>query len=1365
MALSTGDQERIQRTLKRNIIKRDVALDQLSILCGLVTEAKNNQDVIPDVQARATDLELYLTDLRLEQDAILENLIDLGRDSEYAVHAIIGKKAVDTYYSIKAAISVLGLNQRESSNTISMPSVHLPKISLPTFNGEIRQWCTYRDTFMSLVHNNRQISIIQKFHYLVSTVSGPAVTIVRSLPLTENNYPIVWDALIDRYNNKRELLDAHLDAIFQFNPLTKESLPELQRFLGTFTENIAAIDALDIDNVSAYLLFYIASRVLDSTTIQLFEFEHHDTELPTFEMLSEFVKIRCQVLKNSTLSSIHPGKSYDTAKKQFKHKSSFTVSTNYTAACVLCKDSHPIYQCPKFVQKNVKQRFKFARDRHLCMNCLSNSHKTSECSSIHKCKHCASKHHSLLHLGTIKSHASSSTTSSSPSTSEITPPTNNPPHDSPFVGTTNTLTNVILGTAVVRIQNNHGEWKHTRVLLDPGSQVSVITNACASRLGLKRRQCNTIVTGLSQTPGPITKGSTDCILIPHNSMGPQIPCQPVILSRISGLMPNTALPPRIRATYVNYGLADPQFDIPHQIDFLLGADIYPYILGHCSQVVHTPGMPSIYETILGWIVLGQSNTKFDSSPLSLVLSSQPSINDLIRQFWEVEEPTPLNKSFNSDKKCEDHFLRTTSRDEKGRYSIALPFKEQASTLGDSRVMAVSRFLNLERKLIKDPVVYEQYRQFMQEYESLGHMREATCPGKYHIPHHAVIKQENNKIKLRVVFDASAKSSSGVSLNDILHVGPKLQTDISDLLHRCRLHKFMFTADICKMYRQITVIPEDRQYQHIIWRPHIERPLLEYELNTITYGISSSPFQAIRVLHQLEREEGSKYPSVANTLSAQTYVDDIISGANTVESVIKHQHEVTQLLLGAGFELKKWSSNCDELLHNIPPEDRAMNITFEPKDSYSTKILGLQWDPSSDIFSYHTSTLSLTTPYTKRSILSTIAKLYDPLGLLGPIIFWAKCFMQSIWQANIQWDEQIPEVLADTWKRFSVEIPLVSQIKLRRYIDCSQTGTTQLLGFSDASKKGYAATVYLRHIHDNDQISVYLITAKSKVAPLKITNQKNEFTIPRLELCGALLLSQTLNRLKTTFSNSFTISAVHAWTDSRIVLSWLTSEQTEFKIFVTNRLAKIAELIPMCNWHFISSELNPADCVSRGLFPSEAIDHKLYWNGPPFLTLPECEWPVTFFEPILPSLLPEVKAKCPISLTTLTTNSSVNDKEWVTRFSSLTRLQRVMAYVYRFIRHTRTSCIMTGPLTLVELQNALTPIIKITQQQYFSELIKTLQKPDNNISPRSLAQLAPFLDEKMVIRVGGRLRNSQLSEESRHPILLPKTILLPIDKSP
>lgn len=339
-----------------------------------------------------------------------------------------------------------------------------------------------------------------------------------------------------------------------------------------------------------------------------------------------------------------------------------------------------------------------------------------------------------------------------------------------------------------------------------------------------------------------------------------------------------------------------------------------------------------------------------------------------------------------------------------------------------------------------------------------------------------------------------------------------------------------------------------------------------------------------------------------------------------------------------------------MLQEIPPENRATNIIFEPKDSFATKILGLQWDPCSDTFSYHTSTFSLNTTYTKRSILSTIAKLYDPLGALGPIIFWAKCFMQLLWHAKVEKDDQIPKSLSDSWVRFSAEIPLVSQIKLKRYIDCQQNGTIQLLGFSDASEKGYAATIYLRNISsDTGEISVYFITARSKVAPLKVTNHKTELTIPCLELCGALLLAQTINRLKMTFSNSFTISALHAWTDSRVVLSWLTSTQTQFKIFVTNRLAKIAELIPNCHWHFISSEMNPSECMSRGLFPSETIAHELYWNRPSFLTLPEGEWPDIFFEPILPSQLPDFKENYPVNLTV---NEDVDDKEFFTRFSTL-----------------------------------------------------------------------------------------------------------------
>lgn len=169
---------------------------------------------------------------------------------------------------------------------------------------------------------------------------------------------------------------------------------------------------------------------------------------------------------------------------------------------------------------------------------------------------------------------------------------------------------------------------------------------------------------------------------------------------------------------------------------------------------------------------------------------EPSINHMLQKFWKVEEPVINAALFTSDQKCENYFCRTTIRDFTGRITVLLPFHLDLSLLGNFRDIALSRFYNLERKLLKYPIAYGQYRSFMKEYESLGHMKIASCPGKYHIPHHAIVKHDGGQIKLHVVFDVFASSLSGKLLNDLLHIGPKLQTDISYLLHCYRLQKYM-----------------------------------------------------------------------------------------------------------------------------------------------------------------------------------------------------------------------------------------------------------------------------------------------------------------------------------------------------------------------------------------------------------------------------------------------------------------------------------------------------------------------------------------------------------------------------------------------
>lgn len=178
--------------------------------------------------------------------------------------------------------------------------------------------------------------------------------------------------------------------------------------------------------------------------------------------------------------------------------------------------------------------------------------------------------------------------------------------------------------------------------------------------------------------------------------------------------------------------------------------------------------------------------------------------------------------------------------------------------------------------------------------------------------------------------------------------------------------------------------------------------------------------------------------------------------------------------------------------------------FDPREEHAVKVLGLHWDPHTDQFAYHTS-IQQNISSTKRQVLSVIARLFDPIGALGPMLLWAKHFMQLLWCNTLGWDDPISPELQFMWQQFCTELPLVFDLGLPRHIDVNCHQDIQLLGFADASIKGYAAVVYLRVVNAFGDIYVKFITCKTKVAPLKNAAADESLSIPRLELCGALLL--------------------------------------------------------------------------------------------------------------------------------------------------------------------------------------------------------------------------------------------------------------------
>ncbi|XP_043604824.1 uncharacterized protein LOC122577568 [Bombus pyrosoma] len=515
---------------------------------------------------------------------------------------------------------------------------------------------------------------------------------------------------------------------------------------------------------------------------------------------------------------------------------------------------------------------------------------------------------------------------------------------------------------------------------------------------------------------------------------------------------------------------------------------------------------------------------------------------------------------------------------------------------------------------------------------------------YYLPHHGVIKASSETTKLRVVFDGSATTSTGVSLNDALYTGPKLQEELVDILLRFRLYQYVLTGDIEKMYRQFLVRPEDRRYQKIVWRNE-NGEIEAYQLNTVTFGLSAAPYLALRCLKQLADDEGHRFPRASSALQRDFYVDDALTGADTKEEVLSLRKELTELLQSAGLTIRKWASNDQSILQGLSDQDTSRRLQLG--ESQTLKTLGIFWDSREDAILYSVEANANIARVTKRSISSVIARIYDPLGLLAPVIVRAKILLQRVWSLKVDWDESLPADLHSEWDRYYAQLPLLNEIRFPRKTIIKAAIEIELHGFCDASEKAYGACVYLRSLDPHGRIQTCLLTAKSKVAPLKSQ------TIPRLELSGALLLTSLITSTQQALQVEITRKVY--WTDSTIVLHWINASPHTMKTFVANRVAEIQNKTSITDWRHVPTSDNPADLISRGQSPEDFRQPTIWQTGPRWLQQSEEYWPTWSLTPL--ANLPERKAAT--CLATAPVNNSLLD-----RFSSWPRTTGFPRYTHQ-----------------------------------------------------------------------------------------------------
>ncbi|XP_046965871.1 uncharacterized protein LOC124534205 [Vanessa cardui] len=539
-----------------------------------------------------------------------------------------------------------------------------------------------------------------------------------------------------------------------------------------------------------------------------------------------------------------------------------------------------------------------------------------------------------------------------------------------------------------------------------------------------------------------------------------------------------------------------------------------------------------------------------------------------------------------------------------------------------------------------------------------------------------------------------------------------------------------------MYRTIVVHPNDRHLQQIVWRDNPLSPIQTYQLNTVTYGTASAPFLATRCLRQLGLECDNQ--KVSEIILHDFYVDDLLTGGDDMVEIEHLRQEITLTLASAQMNLRKWKSNM-QLVNGCDMSQSSLDLNIGGLES--TKTLGLGWQAMSDELCFPISD-SVIDSNSKREMLSVISQIFDPLGLLSPCVMTMKMLLQKLWLHKLSWDEQLPPEVNKLWSELIVDLPELNKIRIPRRVIIDSYQFLEFHIFCDASERAYGACLYVRSVSDEGDVLVRLLVAKGRVAPLKPT------TIPRLELCGALVGVRIYEKVVT----SLRVRAARTffWSDSMIVLGWLKMLPNKLQPFVRNRIAEILDKTPSCEWRHVPTDKNPADYISRGVAFKLIRNLKEWWSGPEFLMKDMSCWPT---KPLHTDddILPEMKSNITI-LHALANNDELNRLINFNSFSNFLRLRRTLAWVLRFVDLKCKKIKNIGPFSSKELQRALNVIIRASQSESFIEYTLLINK--KKLPKKSpLNKFKVFLDDQNIMRVGGRLQNSNYQYDKKHPILL------------
>ncbi|KAL9968821.1 hypothetical protein ACROYT_G020955 [Oculina patagonica] len=1178
----------------------------------------------------------------------------------------------------------------------------IKKPTLTVFSGDKDLYHDWKAQFEIFV-DQMKVPAKTKMMMLKNSLSGRPLRVVERLGYTPRQYQTALEKLDQKYGGEKRLMQRHLEAILRASPVEEANLKELEIFSDRLTDVVAKLEDNDqhqeLTGVSA-LYIAVQQKVPESLLVSYQEWLHREPRkdgLTTFsKWLQKQVVYRMDVEEVKERTKKKKEESFESKKS--KKGAAHTTTTKPSHKCVLCHGPHQITSCKKWGETSVKDRWEVSKENGLCFRCLSSGHQGKNCPENNRCgiNDCKGTHHFHLHF-------------------EQRP--NPPERVDAAVGTRSAFGesegDVVLRTVPVLLVGPEGQAIKVNAFLDDGSDSTYVRDDIITALGLVANERNLKLSTLTDSCVPL-KSKKVTLTIKSLDGETQSTVEAWTLQEMcQGLSIPDWNQHKIKWDHLK-NIAFPKIPGKRTIDILIGSD-HPELSLALSECYGPIGAPVARKTPLGWTCVGRlpalpsaKRNAFARTFRTQTLS-ETRLDEQLREMWEIDSLGVRSSDVNQLSQEEVSAMTKAEKSRRwigGRYEVAIPWKEELPAVPDNREEAEKRLYSLEKSLLKKPEVAQRYKEAMNANVDKGYVRkletEVVNDGpSWYLPHFPVIREDRETTKVRIVFDSAAKCQ-GMSLNDAMLTGPKLQRDVLEILLRFRQKPVALVADIKEMFSQIVLAEKDRRYHRLLWRDlDVSKPVDVYEAVRLVFGDRASPYLAQFVVRSHAQDFVDKYPTAAQVMIQDMYMDDILDSEDSETDAILVREDLTKLLSDAGFHAQKWCSNRMKVLEGIPENDRATGVKFDESELPSVKTLGVKWNASEDVFTFTVKEINLSV-YTKRGLLSRIATLFDPLQFLAPYTIRAKMALQESWLRGLDWDEEFPDDLKASTQQWVEQLPEAPKVKIPRcYRHDEEVERVSLHTFVDASRLSYAAVSYARYTYIRGHSRRLKSFVANRVAEIQRKSRPTQWRHVPSEENPADDATRGLDLTD--------LSAESRWFQGPAFLH----EGEE-------------------SW---PSESRPGqtDCTEEG--KQELLKINLTFQSKKSLPLLDAE-----------------KFSSWLRLLRITA--------YVLRFISkcktagLQKEQRNMSSDNQ-AKNIGPNANLKETLEPEEIKNAEKYWVREAQRERFSEELTNLKGGGTVSKSSQLWRLSPFMDSDGILRVGGRLELSSLPYDAKHPVILPK----------